>query len=247
MDGMYGWRARLGHVGPAILDTSSEEFRKLLPPGVLYMGLSVSQPVQQLTPENLERAGALIVDAAKRLAAEEASVIVSGGAPATASKGPDADRMLLEAMREATGVPCTTSNQSMVDALERLGLRRIVVVSPYIDARNEEIRTYLAACGVEVVAHRGLGLVNNVQFSKQPSWASYQLARDLGRAHPNADGVYIACPRWPVVDIVAPLEADIGKPVVGAATSMVWSALRLLNIGDPPRGYGQLMETLRAA
>ena len=31
----YGWRARVGHISPALLDTSAEECRKLLPPGVL--------------------------------------------------------------------------------------------------------------------------------------------------------------------------------------------------------------------
>ena len=242
---MYGWRARIGHVSPAILDTSAEECRKLLPPGVLHVGLTISLPVQQLTAEQVERAGGLIVDAAKRLAAEEASVIVSGGAPATASRGPTADHELLAAMREATGLPCTTANQAVVDALQLFQLRRIAVVSPFVGPRNDEIRQYLAACGIEVVAARGAGLEKNIDFARQPAWLPYQMTRELVREAPTVEGVYIACPRWPVVDIVEPLEADIRRPVVAAAGAMMWGALRLLEIGDPPRGFGRLVETLR--
>lgn len=40
----YGWRARIGHIAPAILDTSGEEMRKLLPEGVLHVGLTISEP-----------------------------------------------------------------------------------------------------------------------------------------------------------------------------------------------------------
>src|SRR2546421_643265 len=70
----YGWRARVGHVSPAIVDTQAEECRKLLPPGVLHQVLSVSEPVQALTPDQLARAGGLMVEAARRLAAEEADL-----------------------------------------------------------------------------------------------------------------------------------------------------------------------------
>ncbi|MBX5493663.1 MAG: hypothetical protein IRZ14_21140 [Chloroflexi bacterium] len=242
---LYGWRARIGHVSPAILDTSAEECRKLLPPGVLHVGLTISLPVQTLTPEALAQARGLIVDAARRLAAEEVQAIVAGGAPATAGQGPAADRELLAALRAATGLPCTTANEAVVAALRALGLRRIAVVSPFVPARNAEIAQYLAACEIEVVATRGLGLERNVEFARQPAWVPYTLAREVVRQAPAVEGVYIACPRWPVVDIVASLEADLGRPVVAAAAAMMWQALRLLGIGEAALGYGRLLDSLR--
>jgi hypothetical protein len=57
---MYGWRGRVGHISPAILDTSAEECRKLLPAGVLHVGLSISLPVQRMAPEELDQAGPLM-------------------------------------------------------------------------------------------------------------------------------------------------------------------------------------------
>jgi maleate cis-trans isomerase len=241
---MYGWRGRVGHISPAILDTSAEECRKLLPAGVLHVGLSISLPVQRMAPEELDRAGQLMVDAARRLAAEECDVIVAGGAPATARQGPAADDALLSALREASGLPCTTANRAVVEALDALGMRRVAVVSPFVDARNDEIRSYMAACGVEVVAARGLGLRSNLAIARQPASAAYNLARAIVGEAPDVDGIYIACPRWPVVDIVEAVEADTRKPVVAGVTAMMWHALRLVGLGEPPPGRGRLMETL---
>lgn len=243
---MYGWRARIGHVSPAILDTSAEECRKLLPPGVLHVGLSISMPIQRLSQEQVDRAFSMLVEAARRLADEEADVIISGGGPVTAGRGPTVDEQLLEAMRNATGRPCVTANRAVVDSLHLLKMRRIALVSPFVEARNNEIGAYMAACGVEVVQYRGLGLARNIDIARQPSWVPYQMARDLVRQAPDVDGVYIACPRWPVVDIIEALEADTRKPVVAAAAAMMWAGMRLLGIGDPPRGYGRLIESLRS-
>ena len=59
----YGWRARIGHIAPAILDTSAEEFRKLLPEGVIHVGLTISEPIQTLGAEQAAAAFDRMVDA----------------------------------------------------------------------------------------------------------------------------------------------------------------------------------------
>ena len=77
----YGWRARIGHISPAILDTSGEEMRKLLPEGVLHVGLTISEPIQTLGEEQATAAFAGLVEAGKKLAAEKVDVLICGGAP----------------------------------------------------------------------------------------------------------------------------------------------------------------------
>ena len=77
----YGWRARIGQISPAILDTSGEEMRKLLPAGVLHVGLTISEPIQTLGAAQAAVAFGRMVDAGKRLAAEKVDVLICGGAP----------------------------------------------------------------------------------------------------------------------------------------------------------------------
>ena len=98
----YGWRARIGHIAPGILDTSGEEMRKLLPEGVLHVGLTISEPIQTLGAEQAAAAFGRMVDAGKRLAAEKVDVLICGGAPVALSKGAAGDAELTELLRRET-------------------------------------------------------------------------------------------------------------------------------------------------
>jgi hypothetical protein len=44
------------------------------------------------------------------------------------------------------------------EALHHLGLRRVVVTSPYPDSHHEAERVYLAQTGIEAIAMHGMGL-----------------------------------------------------------------------------------------
>ncbi|MSP37421.1 MAG: hypothetical protein EXR70_02855 [Deltaproteobacteria bacterium] len=241
----YGWRARIGHIAPAILDTSGEEMRKLLPVGVLHVGLTISEPIQTLGAEQAAAAFDRLVEAGKRLAAEKVDVLICGGAPVALSKGAAGDAELTELLRRETQLPVVTANGVVIDGLRTLGARSVLVVSPFIEARNQEIKNFLAANQFQVPATKGLGLTKNIDFASQSPDAAFTLARDLAKQHPDADAIYIACPRWPSVDIIAPLEADTGMAVIAAPAAMIWGALKALKIFDCQPGYGSLLESLR--
>ncbi len=242
----YGWRARMGHIAPAILDTSGEEMRKLLPDGVLHVGLTISEPIQALGAEQATAAFNRMVDAGKRLAAEKVDVLICGGGPVALSKGPGGDAELGELLRRETALPVVMANGAVAAALHQLDARSVIAVSPFIEARNLEIGAFLEANGFKVAATKGLGLVKNIDFASQSPDAAFDLARGAAKEHPEADAIYIACPRWPSVDIIAPLEADTGMSVVAAPAAMVWGALQALKIMDCRPGYGRLMESLRS-
>ena len=140
-----------------------------------------------------------------------------------------------------------TANGVVVDGLRTMGARTVIAVSPFIDARNQEIKSFLEASGFTVAATKGLGLTKNIDFASQSPDAAFALAYGVAREHPEADAIYIACPRWPSVDIIAALEADTGKTVIAAPAAMVWGALKALRINDCKPGFGRLMESLRSA
>jgi maleate cis-trans isomerase len=241
----YGWRARIGHIAPAILDTSAEEFRKLLPEGVLHVGLTISEPIQTLGAEQAAAAFERMIDAGRRLAREKVDVLICGGGPVALSKGPAGDGELADLLRRETGLPVVMANGVVVEALRLFGARSVIAVSPFVDERNQDIKGFLEASGFRVPATRGLGLLKNIDFAMQSAEAAYDLARAAAAAAPEADAIYIACPRWPTVDIITALESDTGKLVVTAAAAMVWGALRAVTINECTPGYGKLMESLR--
>jgi maleate isomerase len=62
-----------------------------------------------------------------------------------------------------------------------------------------------------------------------------KLVRDTDR--PDAEAVFISCTNLPTYDVIAPLEAELGKPVLTANQVTMWSALTLA--GRKAVGPGQ--------
>jgi maleate cis-trans isomerase len=242
----YGWRAKIGLISPALLDTSAEQMRKILPEGVLLSAVTISMPIQQLGTEQGTRAFELMIEGGKRLAAEKMDVLICGGAAVAVMKGVDGDREMEQALRRETGLPLVMANGGILEALRYLNARSVVAISPFIEPRNREIEDFLNASGYRCLAAEGLGLTKNVDFASQPPQAALDLGLRTLRAHPDADALYIACPRWPTVDIIETLERETGKPVISAPAAWIWGALRALGIRDCSPGYGRLLDELRA-
>ena len=53
----------------------------------------------------------------------------------------------------------------------------------------------------------------------------------------DAEAVFISCTNLPTYDVIATLEAELGKPVLTANQVTIWSALRV--IGRKAVGPGQ--------
>ena len=68
--------------------------------------------------------------------------------------------MVVQAMAQATGVPCTTMSHAIVRALRQLGVRRVAVATSYIDALNDRLVAYLTHAGFTVTAIEGLSITD---------------------------------------------------------------------------------------
>ena len=64
-------------------------------------------------------------------------------------------------------------------------------------------------------------------------------AIELGRAR-EVDGVFVSCTSLRTIDIVAEVEAAIGKPMISSNQAQAWHMLRLGKVDDRLEGYGRL-------
>lgn len=65
--------------------------------------------------------------------------------------GPEGDRDLCAGLAERLGAPVATTSLATVEALARLGIGRVHLVSPYPDWLTRGAQGYLAAAGIEVL------------------------------------------------------------------------------------------------
>jgi maleate cis-trans isomerase len=65
----------------------------------------------------------------------------------------------------------------------------------------------------------------------------------LGRAvdNPNAQAIFLSGTGMPTLEILEMLEQDTGKPVISAASAMMWHALQLAGVRHSVGGHGSLL------
>jgi maleate isomerase len=140
---------------------------------------------------------------------------------------------LVAAMTEAGAPAAVTTSGALLTALRHLDITSIATATPYTADITAGLSGFLAEAGFDVVAASGLGLTSDIRTV--PYDVTAQLVRDTDC--PGAEAVFISCTNLPTYDVIAPLEAELGKPVLTANQVTMWSALTVA--GRKAVGPGQ--------
>lgn len=233
-----GWRAQLGYIVIATDRVIERDICLLAPQGV-DVHFARIRSVDECTVDTLFAMEKELADAASRLLPEcKLDVICFACTAGSAVIGEK--RVIAELTRGAPHAKhATTLVGSVMQALNALNVKKIVVAAPYLDEINTIEAKYLQDNGFEILDFQGLNLL---------------LDTDIGRIEPDfimeyaqridckeAEAIFISCAALRTLDIIDCLEKKISKPVVTSNQAMFWNTLRLAGIEDKIEGYGKLL------
>lgn len=188
-----------------------------------------------VTVEMAETVGdlAVVEQSTRDLRLVNPSVYAYGCTSGSFVNGLAAQRRMVETMRVVGGADAVTASGALLQALTHLDLGRVAVATPYEPHVTARLGSFLWEAGIEVVSSEHLGLTGDIW--KVP----YETTRDLVRRtdRPEAEAIVVSCTNLATYDVIAPLEAELGKPVISANQATMWAALRAL--GRQGVGPGQ--------
>lgn len=241
-------RKRIGVMVPSTNTTFEADFQMVAPRDVTIHGQRLWLTNDAAGEEGMNRMNAEVETGARYLATAKVDVIAYGCTTGSFYKGPGWDRDMIALMERVAGVPAVATAPSVVEALRFFGARRISVATPYPEWNNQQLRTYLAALGFEVL---------NVEGEPRAARSGNQgindqdpedvLAFAPGVCRPDADALLCSCTAWRSLEAVAEIERRTGKPVVTSNQASVWAAFRKAGIARPITGFGALLESLAPA
>jgi maleate isomerase len=132
------------------------------------------------------------------------------------------ERRLVDAMCAAGAPRAVTTSGALLVALERLDVRRVAVATPYVEEVTDRLAEFLAEADVDVVSQGQLGLDSRIWTV--PYDVTERLVRETDS--PAAEAVFVSCTNLATYDVIAPLERELGKPVLTANQVTLWAALR---------------------
>jgi maleate cis-trans isomerase len=239
---MKGWRARIGFLVPPGNPTVEPEMMQLAPSGVSlhFTRMNAEGPAGTHTGQeerNLSQV-ASVPACVKLLSMVSPKVIAMAHTATSYTLGEAREAELVAQMEALSGARFITAFGSVLAAFSHLGARRVAYATPYSAEMTARGRQHMEACGLEVVSSGHLSDVRNIY--EETSERAYSIARQVD--HPDADVIFLSGVGMPTLDALKPLEEDTGKPVISAASAMMWHALRTAGVGCGIRGYGALLE-----
>jgi maleate isomerase len=170
-----------------------------------------------------------IMAAAELLAHAKVDIIAWNGT-SSGWLGFDADSRLCERIEAAIGIRASTSMLALNQILAATGVRRMGLVTPYIDAVQQRIIANYATLGIECHPERHLGIQDNFAFCETSAERLTDMIRAVAAARPDAIGVI--CTNLNAAPLVAALEQETGIPIYDTIATVVWKSLKLAGI-DP--------------
>jgi maleate isomerase len=189
--------------------------------------------------ETLRRMAKRTLDAALDLAEARVSLVVYCCTASSFVEGRQHDVDMIESIRKETGLPCVTTMQSIEQALQALGIRTPILISPYSNQLEHLEVEYLKNSGFDVAASTAMGISDLLALHDPIPGDIYQLA--LRTFAEEADGILISCNALRAHMIADVLERDLNRPVVTSLTATLWGILNALNIAEPVDGFGRLL------
>jgi maleate isomerase len=177
--------------------------------------------------------------AARKLAERGAQYLCFCCTSGSLVNGPGWDRVLIERIQSAAGVPASTTATAVMSALHTLGVQTVAIGTPYIEEVNERERTFFERAGFTVAAIEGLGCYTDPEIATVTPEQIESLARRVDL--PETDAVFLSCTTLNVAGSIARLENELGKPVVTSNQATAWALLRHLEIAPGPNAFGRLM------
>src|SRR5437764_13359914 len=151
---MFGWRKRIGYIGPTVMEVVPYEFYRFAPDGVGLVGVTCN--IDDWSQEYFDQALAQVTTAATYLGSRGVDYILHGGGPLVVARGKGYEEIIVKDIEAAAKVRATTGVRAAMESLRHVGARRIVIASPYPERHNSALSGYLVPHGFEIVRAEGL-------------------------------------------------------------------------------------------
>lgn len=225
----------IGLIIPSSNSLTERQFNRYAPGGVgihvtrLRMTGKFRKPWNELKPQ--------LGDAAAALADVKPGIIVFHCTANSMENGLAHEAAIVETVQQASGCRTITTAEAIREAFARCAIKKLVLISPYVQETNRHEVRYLSEAGFTVLHELGLALETHAYAAVTPQeWI--RVVNENTR--PEADGYFLSCTNTRMIEAIDELEQQLEKPVINSNQATLWACLKRLGIAHTDKKLGRL-------
>lgn len=245
MPDVVGYRIKFGVIVPSTNTVVEADYNRMAPHGVTFHTgrMYIARPAL----DSNEAFEALLRDirASRAIAVRDVvtckpDYIVMGMSAETFWGGATGNARFIEEVRaQAGGLGVSTGASACRAGLERLGCKRLAVLSPYQPIADENVTRFFEESGFTVVRFKGLRCPTATAIADVTERDLVPILRELDGD--DVDAVMQVGTNLSMVRLADEAERWLGKPVLAINAVTLWHALRANGITDQFPGCGALL------
>ncbi len=244
MPDVLGYRGKWGLLMPSTNTIVEPDYYAMAPHGITLHGSRIYIEDSRLGSNDqfvhlLEQVRASIDRAVVEVMTAEPDYLVMGMSAETFWGGKEGSERFTRRMQALSGLNVSTGADACKLALQTFGVRRIAVLTPYQPVADEQVRTFFAENGYDVMRHHGLKCPTAVSIAKVEPATLRQVIQDLNG--PDVEAIVQVGTNLSMVRLADEAERELGKPVIAINAATMWHALRTNGISDQLQGFGSLL------
>ncbi len=214
---------RVGLLVPSSNNTMEMDFHRELPDD-----LEIAT-ARMFLPETTKEAEIEMIDrwlepASRDLATVKPAVTVFGCTSGGSLFGRNYDEGIRRKIGEETGSEAVSILSALSEEFALLGVKKLAVVTPYVQVLTDAVQGSLTEDGFEVLAIGGMGITDNLEIGRQSAEAIAAFTKEtIGPALlEQADCLFVSCTNLPAVRALPKLQTAFpGLPVMTSNLAVI--------------------------
>ena len=192
-----------------------------------------------LTSENLKKMSNSITETSGDiLPNEKLDCVVYGCTSGTIASGYSSIKKKINLAKPEAKV--TTPSTAAINALKKLGLKKISIFTPYSKALNDEVVDYFKKENFEITTNSYFDISNDLDIGKVDENYLYETLSEMDLG--EAEALFISCTALPALSIIDKLEKKLNKIVLSSNQVLIWDTLQSIGKRDRIEGFGRLFK-----
>ena len=193
-----------------------------------------------LTNETLAKMADDITDVTKEILPDQKLDCVAYGCTSgTVAAGYDSIKEKVNLAKPEAKV--TTPITGAIKALNKLGINRISIFTPYTKTINDSVVGYFEKENIKVNSLTYFDIDSDLDIGKVDEDHLFDVLSKIDLV--DSEALFVSCTALPVLSIIDKLEKKLNKVVLSSNQSLIWDSLNAINYKEKIDGFGKLFNS----